>query len=214
MAFSNKFLLIQLQCFFQIDLIALWCDKNPCTYLIWMMNDKWLQGVKNTLQQKILAMLISYDKDQEVRDLHIHLDYSLLFIKQPSHLRICFSYTCGTLQVLITFSTTWIKTEISPPVKSFPFAVLFYVFIISEERVCFFSNAESPIYRRWGNLFLQKWTLINGDLSVLSHILIWFLFYFRFFFSIAQHAFRNVYLKMGKKALSEFLKLFGVWCPF
>lgn len=68
------------------------------------MNDKWLQGVKNTLQQKILAMLfsllISYDRDQEVRDLHIHLDYSLHFIKQPSHLRNCFSYTCGTLQVL------------------------------------------------------------------------------------------------------------------
>lgn len=141
-----------------------------------------------------------------------NLDYSLLFIKYPSHVRVCFSYSCGTLQVLITFLTTWIKTEISPPMKSFPFAVLLYIFITSKERG--FLNAESLIYGRWDKFLLQKWTLINEDLSVLSHTLIWFFFYLADFFFYSTACLWNDYLKIEKKKCSEFLKPVAVGCPF
>lgn len=200
MAVSNKFLLIQLQCFFQIDLFALWCDKNPCTYSIWMIND--------CKEEESLAT-------KDTNDALFITDFLLQRSRseRPAHpLRLFMTlhritFTCESLFQLQLWNSAGFNHFFNHLDQNRNFSSYekfsicsFIVCLYYKWRKGVFLNAQSPIYGIWDKFPVQKWTIINGDLSVLSHILIWFLSYFSwFFFSIAQHAFGNDYLKMEKK---------------
>ena len=143
---------------------------------------------KNTLQQKISAMLfsllISYDKDREVRPVH---PFRLLITLHK------ITFTFGGLFQLQLWNSAGFKhcfnhldqnrKESSPLVKSFPFPVLLYVCIINKET---FLNAESPVYGSWDMNFFSFTKMDFNEWVFICFItfsyLMWFLFYFSRFF--------------------------------
>jgi len=150
MIVSNKLLFIELKWFwffFRLSyLLFFGLIKKPLLYL----KDKNLiaRGEK-TLQQKrsvmLFSLLISSDKDQEVRE--PIRPFRLLITLH----KITFSSGClFQLQLCSPAGFNHCSNRLeqsrkgrSPPVRSFPFPILLYVFIRSKER---FLNAESPIY--------------------------------------------------------------------
>lgn len=102
-----------------------------------------------------------------------------------------------------------------PSCEKFPICSLI-VRVYYKQKRGFFECWKSSLWKmRQMSFPLQDWTFNKSGFVcfITFPYLIAFLFWL-IFFSIAQHAFGNDYLKMEKKILSEFLKPVVVWCPF